>query len=286
MECVMQTARNMGYACDRIELIREKDGVTVARLYSKDKSAILKTFAPGISCREVENYRMLQSLGVPTLNVYAACDNGIIIEDMSSEKCFYRLAAENDMADISTARSLAQWYRKLHSAGFDYVAKHGKDMYSETAFFTRENIAAVRDKSGLSTLPVWKILDENYDVIMRIADSSPMTLTYNDFYYTNMAVARDDSAAMMFDYNLLGKGHVYFDVRNVEYSLSPDAAAAFREAYGEYDFSREAALDAVMSPIVTLHFAYMRAEFPDWAQQELLNIKTDYIKSVEKMMLQ
>lgn len=285
MENVMRLTQEMGYDCDRIELIREKDGVTVARLYSKEKCAILKTFAPGTSCREVENYRVLRSLGIPTLHVFAACDNGIIIEDMSSEKCPYRLAAENDMADISVARNLAQWYRRLHSAGFAHVAKHGKDMYSETSFFTRENIAAVRDKSGLSTLPVWKILDENYDAIMRLAASVPMTLTYNDFYYTNMAVARDGSAAMMFDYNLLGKGHVYSDVRNVEYSLSPEAAAAFREAYGERDFSLEAALDAVISPIVTLHFAYSRpGKFPDWAHQELQNLKTDYIGSVEKLI--
>ena len=35
------------------------------------------------------------------------------------------------------------------------------------------------------------------------------TLTYNDFYYTNMMVAKDKSSALMFDYNLLGKGYVY-----------------------------------------------------------------------------
>ena len=280
----MHIARNMGFACDRAELIREKDGVTVARLYTKEKSAVIKTFAPGTSCREVENYCLLNALGVQTLQVLAACHNGIIIEDMSSDSCAFRIAAEADMADVDVARKLAKWYRKLHDSGFDYVADHGKDMYSEVSIFTRENIAAVRDKSGLHALPVWKMLDENYNEIIKRVASIPMTLTYNDFYYTNMAVARDGSAAMMFDYNLLGKGHVYSDIRNVEYSLAPEAAAAFRKAYGDYDFSREAALDAVISPIVTLHFAYNRAEFPAWATGEREKIKTDYISAVEALL--
>lgn len=282
MEHVRQTALDMGFECDRIELIREKDGVTVARLYDKEKSAIIKTFAPGTSCREMDNYRILSSLGVPTLHVYAACDNGIIIEDMASEKCKYRLAAEEDMADENIARNLAAWYRKLHASGFEYVKKHGESMYSEFGLFTPENIAAVKERTG--ALPVWRLLEENYETIAAHIAAAPMTITYNDFYYTNMAVARDGGAAIMFDYNLLGKGHAYSDMRNVEYSLAANAAAAFRESYGDYDFSREAAIDAVISPIVTLHFAYNRAEFPKWAVSELENIKTDYIKAVEKLL--
>ena len=280
----MQKARELGFPAEYAELIREKDGVTVARLHSGNDSAILKHFTPGTSPREIENYRILSMLGVPSLRVLASGEDTIVIEDMASEKCPFRLAEEKDMSDTDIARRLAAWYRKLHDAGFAYVKAYGAAMYSETAFFTRENIANVRIKSGTSNLKAWELLDAHYDKIMQFMASVPMTLTYNDFYYTNMAVARDRTAAMMFDYNLLGKGHVYSDIRNVEYSLSPEAAAVFRKAYGDCDFSGEAALDAVISPIVTLHFAYSRDIFPDWARAELDNIKTGYTEAVEALL--
>jgi len=284
VENIVKKALSMGFDCQNAELIREKDGVTVARLFAEDATAILKWFSAKTSLREIENYRILDALDIPTLNVMATAADAIIMEDMASPACPFRLANEADMADAALARSLAAWYRRLHEAGFAHVKAHGGNMYSEAALFTRENIENIRMKSGLRDLAVWRLLDEGFDIIARIVADTPMTLTYNDFYYTNMAVARDGGAAIMFDYNMLGKGHVYSDIRNVEYSLSPEAAAAFREAYGECDFSREAAIDAVVSPIVTLHLAYSRSAFPDWAWQELQNLKTDYIRSVEKLI--
>lgn len=284
MNRIIQKASEMGFDCNRAVLIREKDGVTVARLFAGDSTAVLKWFAPGTSTREVDNYKLLASLKVPNLQVIAACTDAIIIEDMASPACPFRLAEEKDMSDEDIARNLAKWYRKLHTSGFSYVQQHGADMYSEASLFTPENIAKVKRNTGLHDLPVWRIVEENYEKIAAHIAAAPMTLTYNDFYYTNMAVARDSSAAMMFDYNYLGKGHVYSDMRNVEYSLSPDAAAAFRAAYGEYDFSHEAAIDAVISPIITLHFAYARAEFPDWALPELKKLQNGYIDAVAALL--
>ena len=99
------------------------------------------------------------------------------------------------------------------------------------------------------------------------------TLTYNDFYYTNMVVARDGSAAFMFDYNLLGKGMVVSDLRNVTYSLSPAAKDAFLAAYGPFD-PLEEMLDDVVSPVVTLWLACQRQSFPNWAVDALQEVET------------
>jgi hypothetical protein len=77
------------------------------------------------------------------------------------------------------------------------------------------------------------------------------TLTYNDFYYTNLAVRKDGTAALMFDYNLLGKGYVYSDIRNVCSSLGDEAQAAFLAEYGEVDRC-EITIDDVVSPIAAL----------------------------------
>lgn len=106
------------------------------------------------------------------------------------------------------------------------------------------------------------------------------TLTYNDFYYTNMMVAKDKSSALMFDYNLLGKGYVYTDLRNVMSSLSAEAGNAFLEEYGGYD-SAEAALDGVVSVVVALYQTCQRETFPSWARCLLQEIDATFPGKIE-----
>ena len=103
--------------------------------------------------------------------------------------------------------------------------------------------------------------------------SVPQTLTYNDFYFTNLTVAKDLSCAMMFDYNLLGRGYAYADIRNVTVSLEKAARQAFLSAYGAFS-PLEARLDRVVSTVVTLHFACQRKTFPAWAASALQSVAT------------
>ena len=78
---------------------------------------------------------------------------------------------------------------------------------------------------------------------------------------------------MMFDYNLLGRGYAYADVRNVTASLEEEARQAFLAAYGALN-PLEARLDRVVSTVVTLHFACQRKTFPAWAAAELERVST------------
>ena len=77
----------------------------------------------------------------------------------------------------------------------------------------------------------------------------------------------------MFAFNLLGKGYVYGDVRNVLSSFSQQAGAAFLEAYGAVD-PLEQALDDVVSVVTSLVVACQREPFPRWAQGLLQELKT------------
>ncbi|MCH5199204.1 MAG: hypothetical protein J1E34_09910 [Oscillospiraceae bacterium] len=110
-----------------------------------------------------------------------------------------------------------------------------------------------------------------------------MTLTYNDFYYTNLIVAKDNSSAIMFDYNLLGKNYACSDIRNVLYSLSPKARKAFLLEYGDFS-QKEAIIDDVISVVVTLYLALQRENFPSWAKPVLNSVKTDFICKVQRML--
>ena len=262
-------------------VLQDKDGVTMLRLEYFDRSYVLKYFEKPEFRRETELYRVLRKLGVPTVPVASSTDAALLLEDLAQSPV-YRLGEEQDMADPAVARALARWYKTLHENGRAYAAAHAEELYDESDFFTRENIAALKEKTG--PLPAWELLEENFDALSQILRETPRTLTYNDFYYTNLAVARDGFAALMFDYNLLGKGFVYTDLRNVTYSLSPAAGKAFMEEYGDFS-PTEAALDAVVSPIVTLHMAYGRENFPAWGEEALQEIQSSaYLEKIKALL--
>ncbi|MGM9600476.1 MAG: hypothetical protein ACI3W5_02665 [Faecousia sp.] len=278
MSIIHDELNKLGIACESISILQDKDGVTVARIISDKKSYVVKCFQKDEHKRELKNYRLLASLDIPTIWVIASTDSALLLEDIDCSST-YRLGIEEDMSDSVVARRIAVWYKQLHSQGYSYVCQHGESMYDEADFFTIENIVCIKKKTGTQDAPAWVLLEENYDAINDLLRKTRRTLTYNDFYYTNMVVAKDKSSALMFDYNLLGKGYAYTDVRNVLSSLSEEAGNAFIDEYGKFDPS-EKALDDVVSVVVTLYLACLRDKFPWWAQTLLDEIDTTFIEKI------
>lgn len=87
-----------GLKYERVSLIREKDGVIVARVCMNSETAILKCFENADFRRELENYDILQSLDIPTIRVFGKSDRSILLEDLTvSDE--YRLGMEEDLHD-------------------------------------------------------------------------------------------------------------------------------------------------------------------------------------------
>lgn len=279
MSIIHDELNKLGIACDSISILRDKDGITVARIVSDEKSYVLKCFQKDEHKRELENYRLLSSLGIPTIRVISSTDSALLLENIDCSPN-YRLGIEADMSDPEVARQIAVWYKLLHSRGYGYVCQSRESMYDEADFFTLENIACIKEKTSTQEAPAWMLLEQNYAAINNLLSKARRTLTYNDFYYTNMVVAKDKSSALMFDYNLLGKGYAYTDVRNVLSSLSEEAGKAFFDEYGAFD-PIEKALDDVVSVVVTLYLACQRDEFPWWAQALLDELDTTFIEKIE-----
>lgn len=279
MSIIHDELNNLGIACDSISILQDKNGVTVARIASNEKSYVVKCFQKDEHKREMENYRLLESLGIPTILVIASTDSALLLEDIDCSPT-YRLGIEEDMSDPEVARRIAVWYKLLHSRGYGYVYQSGESMYDEADFFTLENIACIKEKTRTQDAPAWKFMEQNYAAINNLLRKARRTITYNDFYYTNMVVSKDKSSALMFDYNLLGKGYAYTDVRNVLSSLSEEAGKAFLDEYGEFD-PVEKALDDVVSVVVTLYLVCLRKDFPWWAQTMLDELNTTFIEKIE-----
>ncbi len=279
MHIIRDELNKLGIVCETISILQDKDGVTVARIVSDEKSYVVKCFEKNEHKREIENYRCLGSLDIPTIRVIASTDSALLLEDIDRSST-YRLGIKEDMSDPEVARRIAVWYKQLHSRGYGYVYQFGESMYDEADFFTLENIACIKEKTGTRDAPAWGLLEQDYAAIDALLRRAKRTLTYNDFYYTNMVVAKDKSSALMFDYNLLGKGYAYTDVRNVLSSLSEEAGKAFLDEYGTFD-QVEKVLDDVVGVVVALSLACQRDEFPWWAQALLDEMDTTFIEKIE-----
>lgn len=271
MDLIQDAVRRFGITPETVTRLRLKDGVGVYRVTRGQTVCVLKTFEKQDDRREIENYGILQTLGVPTLRLLASSDSALLLEDVE-QSATLRLGREEDLRDPAVARRLAQWYRLLHGKGKAYVAAHGSGMYDETDAITPENMAFAALKTGTETSPAWALLQKNFDVFAQKAAAVERTLAYNDFYYTNLIVAKDASAAFMFDYNLLGKGYAYADIRNVTWALGKDANETFLEGYGPVN-PAEALFDAAATTLTTLHFACQRDVFPAWANESLMQVR-------------
>jgi len=282
MGIIQDELNKLSIAYDGITVLQDKDGVIVAKIACGEKSYVIKCFRKDDYKRELKNYQLLASLGIPTIRVIAFTDSALLLENIDCSST-YRLGIMEDMSDSDIARRIAVWYKQLHNQGYGYVCQHGESMYDEADFFTLENIVCIKKKTGTQDAPAWVVLEENYAVINDLLHNARRTITYNDFYYTNMVVAKDKSSALMFDYNLLGKGYAYADIRNVLSSLSEKAGKAFLEEYGEFD-PLEKTLDDVVSVVSTLFFACQRDKFPRWAQALLDELDTTFIEKMRILM--
>lgn len=276
---IKQELKKLNIPYSTINLIQHKDGVIVARVQNGTTSYIIKYFQNEDFKREIKNYQHLYDLSIPTVKVFGFTDSAILMEDISQSDTF-RLATKEDLDDVVIASEIAEWYKLLHTRSKDFTEGNITEIYDETDFITRDNIEFIKEKTGTQNLPVWELINDNFDVIVSKIRSLPRFLTYNDFYYTNLIVAKDKTSAFMFDYNLLGKGYVYSDIRNVCYSLGENAKKAFLEAYGEFD-KKEIIVDDVASVLVTLYHACKRKNFPSWANSILDDLKNDFDKKVQ-----
>lgn len=279
MDIIHHELNKMGIVCQFVSVLQDKDGVIVARVASGEKSYVVKCFQKDEYKREIENYRLLETLGVPTIQVISSTDSALLLEDLTCSSVF-RLGVREDMSDLEVARRIAVWYKQLHSRGYAYVCQRGASMYDEADFFTIENIACIKEKTETQDAPAWRLLERHYAAFSHLLSKVRRTLTYNDFYYTNMVVAQDKSSALMFDYNLLGKGYAYSDVRNVLSSLSEEAGKAFLDAYGEFD-PTEKALDDVVSVVITLFLTCQCDKLPRWANALLDELDTSFVAKIE-----
>lgn len=265
-------------------LIRSKEGISLYRVESEGRKLILKVFGKKEDAREIDNYLILSKLEIPTLPLLGYTKNAILLPDVEAGG-EYRLGKESDLSDPQAARAIAGWYKMLHEKGSAYLSDREALMYDESDLLTEDNMGVIAEKTNTADNVIWQVIAENYSYIRSRIDALPRTLVYNDFYWTNLIVSKNGESAFMFDYNLLGKGTAYGDIRNVTVSLSREAAEAFIQEYGDDIAEEQKKADAFIAPLVTLVSACSHETFPSWAKTYLEELKNgDVLKHLKEWL--
>ena len=258
----------------QLRLIRAKSGVHVYRCLYDGKHAVIKYFENEDDRREILNYRILSSCGIPIIKTLALGKESLVMEDIVFSNV-WRLGVLEDLGDTDVAESLAKWYFTFHENGT--AVKELDNLYFEFALITKENLKILANKLPEAN-ELFQFVITNYSKFFELIYKPSFTLTYNDFYWVNFVVRNDKKAAMMFDYNLLGKGYRYSDFRNVCWSLSDDAKSAFMNEYNRLFFEKhgcnrteeeklEKSIDDLSGLLHSLVVAFIeRDSFPDWAE--------------------
>lgn len=266
------------------ELIRSKAGVSVFRLEASGEKLILKMFENPEDRREIENYRLLGDLRIPTLPMRRYTEEALLLPDVTASE-EYRLGTETDLQDVQVAEAIAKWYRRLHDTGRQYLTRNSVSLYDETDVITVENMVRAAEVTDTIDNPLWNVVKDNFDDMKKKIAKLPRTLTYNDFYWDNLIVSKDKTEAFMFDYNLMGMGMAYGDVRNVISSMGKEAAKAFCDAYGVDGLDEEKLADDFLAHMVTLCAGSQREVFPAWAGESLEKLKSGkLLKDYEQWM--
>ena len=257
-------------------LIRAKSGVYVYKCLYDGAPAVVKYFENEVDRREILNYRLLARHNIPTIKTLALGKTSLVMEDISvSEQ--WRLGTAEDFQDVDVAKGLAGWYFTLHENG--NAVSELDPLYFEYDSLTEENINTLILKFPEGK-ELFQFILSHYERLCELIYKPSFTLTYNDFYWSNFVVRKDKKAAMMFDYNLLGKGYRFSDFRNVCWELSQEAKAAFVEEYGRLYLAKhghtrteaekaEERIDDVAAPLFTLFIAFTQHENDlNWAGEE------------------
>lgn len=279
-EEVVRVAERLGLDRGQVQAVvplSERHRHCLWRIVTARKNYVLKWFPVGdAGAMEVEAYALLRELGIPTLPLYAAVEDALLLEDLDASPD-WRLATAEDVACAVVGRAVARWYRVFHRRGGDLLACPD----SPPGFLTREidrldpdSIATAGRRLGVDGQRGWQLAMEHVEALKGTMRALPETLNYNDFYWTNLALSRApdlEPQAIVFDYHLLGIGVRFSDCRNVVGSLGGEAVDAFRVEYGPED-EREEILDRPLATLVALVTAAHMPRFPRWAAPSLEHV--------------
>lgn len=138
MSIIHDELNKLGIACDSFSVLQDKDGITISRITSDENSFVIKCFQKDEYKRELKNYQLLASLGIPTIRVIAATDSALLLEEAQPT--------------VWVSRKICPIRRLLTKLQYGISSFIARDT---VMFISMENPCMMKQTSSLSkTLPV------------------------------------------------------------------------------------------------------------------------------------
>lgn len=238
---------------------------------------VLKISSPERIELEGEFYRVLREYDIPGIEAKKLESRVLLLTDLTRSSK-WRLAEKKDLQKKEIGKSCALWYKAFHDAGEKEIKKRPalkEKLPWEAEQIDAEKLNSAGEKLGVDKEKSWRKAEEVVDEIIRCVRPCVNTLTYNDFYFVNLAVERKDNGRItMFDFDHSGRGFRESDYRNVISSLGEEAAVEFKNLISP---DPELMLfDSILSVCYSVLVASEREKIPGWVYPVL-----DYITSGE-----
>ncbi len=266
------------------ELVTINEGSYCSVYCHKGSGKVLKVAAKHRLDLESFFYRTLQKHNVPSIASQRLNDFTLLLEDLHvSDR--WRLATKEDVHTREIGEACANWYKAFHIAGRKELANNpaAKNKLSwEYDSINQESLHYTAEYFSLTSTQGWlKACEIAFPMIEFLAPKAD-TLTYDDFYYGNMAVsARGEPQITMIDFDHSGRGFAESDYRNVSSGLQGEALESF-----QMNFPIDAdllAFDNILSNLYSLIFAAEKKREAPWVQEVVEAVKgTDFLDSIEK----
>lgn len=221
--------------------------ITIYKGFIGADPVVIHRYGDEASKAEMHNLLLLNRLGIPTIPVLGATKNCLCFEDIEQSKRLRR-GTEADLHDEGTARRLAGWYKLLHKKGLELKSDFSAPLPSD--MITPQNLLKLW-AAFPQECSTWNYILDHISAVQALMRQQEKTLCAGDFSWKHLAVARDNSIALMVDYAPLAPGLRASDVLHVSAKLNRRARAAFKETYGPV-CKREISLDLCLRPLVQL----------------------------------
>lgn len=259
------------FSLSKIKEIQSKKGVYVFEVEKQGTSYYLKYFENIFDATEIQCYKVLKECDMPIVKYYECNERAILLHDMNKSG-IYRLGCEEDLLNENSIKSIAKWFRRLHTL----TEKEGVNtdfLYEETIMFKEEELVFCKEEYGNEEF--FSNLQSNINKLNDYLLKCEKVIIHDDFYYKNFFTKKDNNEIIIFDFNFMKKGlrsqELNF-IRKVFRLRSSWTEELFVKEYGEYD-KIEYDIYTLYNNIYCLFQAAKSETFPSWGLEsnQLLN---------------
>lgn len=259
------------FSLSEIIEVQSKKGVYVFQVEKQGVSYYLKYFKDLSDATEIQCYKFLAEVDIPLVEYYQCTENAILLQDMNKSE-LYRLGCEEDLVNENSIKSIARWFKKLHTLT-ENEGVNVNFLHEETIIFKEENLMFCKEQFGHKVF-----FDNLYSNINKLNDyllKCEKVIIHDDFYYKNFFTRKDNHEIIVFDFNYMKKGLRSQELNFIRKAFrlrSSEAERLFVEQYGEYD-SMEYDIYTLYDHIDCLFHAAKSDIFPSWGleSKRLLN---------------